>query len=114
MKPADARGTVGEGEETGEGWAPRVEFDREPDLNDGREEFEEIIGDADARGRLRVDWVAPGDARGNRVACHAAQKGVGEKEVCWAAGCEEVDADSIPCAGQEEKPHVEVCEDREG
>jgi hypothetical protein len=48
MKPADARGTVREGEETGEGWAPRVEGNCEPDLNDGREEFEEIIGDADA------------------------------------------------------------------
>jgi hypothetical protein len=66
VEPTDARRAVGEGKEAGEGWAPRIEFDCVPDLDDGREEFKEIIGNLGSGGRVD-DEMAPGDAGGDGI-----------------------------------------------
>jgi hypothetical protein len=43
VEPPDARGTVGKGKDAGEWWAPWVELGSNPDLDDGCEEFEEVV-----------------------------------------------------------------------
>ena len=106
VEPPDTRGTVCEGEDAGEWWAPWVKLDGKPDLDDGREEFEEVVGDGVVRGWMWVNGVTPGDAGCDGAASHAPGTGVGEKEVCGAACGQEVDTGAIPCTGQVEEPEV--------